>query len=126
MPLQTKIDGLHVQTQYLRGYCKLTWPRATYALGPGGNAVDKFAYIAVAIVLALSVTSTFAQQGNPDSPSNNPSSPQNNTDADQSGGKNATYDSDGTYNGYTGAADEGTGVDILDPDGNHIGHTHGE
>jgi hypothetical protein len=70
-----------------------------------GDNVNRFTYIVLGIVLGLSVTPTVAQQSNPNGPSNNPYSPQNNgnntADPNQYGGRNATYDNEGTYNGYT-------------------------
>ncbi len=98
--------------------------------------MDKFTYISAAIVLALSVTPTFAQQDNPYSPSNNPYSPQDNPyrhqnnpynpDANQYGGRNATYDNEGTYNGYTDPKEDGIGVRAVSPDENPTGYTDGE
>src|SRR5262249_53358770 len=70
-----------------------------------GDNVNRLISIVLGIVVGLSITPTVAQQSNPNGPSNTPYSSQNNpnntADPNQYGGRNATYDNEGTYNGYT-------------------------
>ena len=96
----------------------------------------KLTYTAAGILLVLTVTPTFAQQGNPYSSSNNPYAAQNNPysyqnnpfnpDNSQFGGKNAIYDDDGNYTGYAVPKSDGSGVNIFSPDGDRTGYTDKE
>ena len=87
---------------------------------------------ATAILLSLTASSAFAQQGNPYSPSNNPYAAQNNPyapqnnpfnpDNSQFGGKNAIYDNNGNYTGYAVPKEDGSGVNIFSPNGQRRGY----
>jgi hypothetical protein len=88
------------------------------------TAMNEPTFTAAVIVLALIVTPTLAQQGNPLNPPNNPYAPQNNwyapkknlsnPDDGQLGGRNATYDNNGSP--AVPKAD-GSGVNIFHTDG---------
>jgi hypothetical protein len=97
------------------------------------GAMNKLTFTAAAIVLALTVTPTLAQQGNQSSPSNNPQSspsnnpyasqnnpqnqPTNNPDHSQLGGRNAIHDTNDNYTGYAVPKADGSAINIFHTDG---------
>jgi hypothetical protein len=89
------------------------------------GAMNKLTFTAAAIVLALTVTPTLAQQGNQSSPSNNPyasqnnpqNRPTNNPDHSQLGGRNAIHDTNDNYTGYAVPKTDGSAINIFHTDG---------